>query len=38
MPQQVKDKLAFRKEVAKHAPGSAAHQAAVKDRIAKIFG
>ena len=38
MPQAIKDKLAFRKEVAKHARGSAPEQALVKDRIAKIFG
>lgn len=38
MPQQVKDKLAFRKEVTKHAPGSQSQQRLVKDRIAKIFG
>ena len=38
MPQHVKDKLAFRKEVGKHAPGSLQQQKLVKDRIAKIFG
>lgn len=38
MPQHVKDKLAFRKEVGKHAPGSSAQQTLVKDRIAKLFG
>lgn len=38
MPQQVKDKLAFRKEVSKHAPHSQQAQALVKDRIAKLFG
>lgn len=38
MPQQVKDKLAFRKEVSKHAQGSQTQQALVKDRIARIFG
>jgi hypothetical protein len=38
MPQHVKDKLAFRKEVSKHAPGSTQQQRLVKDRIAKLFG
>lgn len=38
MPQHVKDKLAFRKEVGKHATGSHQQQQLVKDRIAKIFG
>jgi hypothetical protein len=38
MPQNVKDKLAFRKEVSKHAPHSQQAQALVKDRIAKLFG
>lgn len=38
MPQHVKDKLAFRKEVAKHKPGSQGQQQAVEARIAKIFG
>lgn len=38
MPQHVKDKLTFRKEVTKHAPGSREHQAAVTARIGKIFG
>jgi len=38
MPQQVKDKLAFRKQVSKLQPGSPEHQALVRDRIARIFG
>jgi hypothetical protein len=38
MPQHVKDKLAFRKEVSKHALGSVPQQRLVKDRIAKLFG
>jgi hypothetical protein len=38
MPQHVKDKLAFRKEVSKHALGSTQQQRLVKDRIAKLFG
>lgn len=38
MPQHVKDKLAYRKEVAKLATGSKEQQNLVKDRIAKIFG
>lgn len=38
MPQHVKDKLAFRKEIGKHAQGSAQQQQVVRDRIAKIFG
>lgn len=38
MPQHVKDKLAYRKEVSKFKPGSSDQQKVVQDRIAKIFG
>lgn len=38
MPQNVKDKLAYRKAIAKTQPGSAEQRALVTNRIAKIFG
>jgi hypothetical protein len=38
MPQHVKEKLAFRKEVSKFKPGSSEYKNSVDSRIAKIFG
>lgn len=38
MPQAVKDKLSFRKEISRHAPGSEAYKAALANRVGKIFG
>jgi hypothetical protein len=38
MPQHVRDKLAFRKQIAKAAPGSPEHKRAVEARIGSIFG
>jgi hypothetical protein len=38
MPQQVKDKLNYRKAIAKVPRGTQDHQRIVQDRIAKIFG
>lgn len=38
MPQHVKEKLAFRKEVAKFKPGSQEQQKVAEARIAKLFG
>lgn len=38
MPQQVKDRLNYRKAMQKAAPGSQERKALVQDRIAKIFG
>lgn len=37
MPQQVKDKLNFRKQIAKSTPGSQEHRKLVEARAAKIF-
>lgn len=38
MPQHVKDKLSFRKEVSRHAPGTQGHKEALAKQIGKIFG
>lgn len=38
MPKEVKEKLAYRKEIQKHKPGSREQQQLVQQRIGKIFG